>query len=266
MASTLWQVFRQSVTPISVIQGEQAIQWGTGTFFRVDEASFLVTACHVWEDAVRCGYERDLFVFGIDGEVQMKPVPLKGNLHRAKDPADVAVFALDETTVSGLGESRFLRLNEVGLRPREPGWCFVFGFPVEPKKEVADLSPFKFNQLFLLAPLTLEGDGLDGYSRDYHFLLDASRDDLWLPDGTPGELPHRLNGISGCSVWQPELPQGNVVDNWKPDCTRIVGVQTSYYRKPSFIKVTHWAAVATVLYKSRPDLRRILEFHFGPAR
>jgi hypothetical protein len=44
---------------------------------------------------------------------------------------------------------------------------------------------------------------LVNYDPRLHFLLDVARDDLWQPDGSPEEMPYRLNGISGCSIWQP---------------------------------------------------------------
>jgi hypothetical protein len=66
------------------------------------------------------------------------------------------------------------------------------------------------------------------------------------PDGTPAEMPHQLGGISGCSVWELELPQGGDLANWDPKPARIVGVQTSYYRTSSLLRATPWEAVARV--------------------
>jgi hypothetical protein len=65
-ASKLWPTLRRSVPPIAVIREKQTLQWGTGTFFRVAEDSFLVTASHVWEEVVRRGFESDLHVFVSD--------------------------------------------------------------------------------------------------------------------------------------------------------------------------------------------------------
>ena len=76
-------------------------------------------------------------------------------------------------------------------------------------------------------------------------------------------MPNRLNGISGCTVWQPEWQPGNDAALWTPERTRIVGVQTSYYRQSSLIKATGWGAVANVLYQRRPELRTVIEFHLG---
>jgi hypothetical protein len=269
MTSTLMPILRESVTPIAVIKEERTIQWGTGTFFRVAEESFLVTASHVWDEAVRYKVEEDLFVFDVAGRRQdgfgLRPVHLSGTIHRAKDPPDVAVFALSPQTVSELSGCRFLRLSDVSLRPRAPGRCWVFGYPRETAEDIPGKSLFVFNQLFILAPLCEPPPSLTNYEPDGHFLLDAARDDIWQPDGTPATMPSRLNGISGCSIWQPEWPNGNSAGSWDPQRTRVVGVQTSYYRESSLIKGTQWGAVASVLYRVRPDLRSAIELNLGPA-
>lgn len=270
MASTVWPVLRQSVTPITVIQGERTIQWGTGTFFRVAEDSFMVTACHVWDEAARCGFDHDLHVFDLDGhvqgDVQMRPVPLTGTVHCVKAPPDVAIFELAPEVVSALDGRRFLRLNEVELRARQPGRCWVFGFPSDATELIPAQSHFRFNQFFMLAPFYERPVALENYDPVFHFLLDGAKDDLCQLDGTAAEMPRHLNGISGCSIWRPEWPASNSPEDWSPDRTRIVGVQTSYYPKTSVIRATHWAAVANALYQRRPDLRPAIEFHLGPAR
>jgi hypothetical protein len=269
MASALWPLLRQSVTPIAVIQDQRTIPWGTGTFFRVVDDSFLVTAYHVFDSAMKRGVDHNLHVFDLDGNVEgnvgLRPVPLNGTLHRAKDPPDVAVLALDEKTASAIDSRHFLRMNQVRLRPRRPGRCWVYGYPQETAEDIPARSLFLYKQFFTLAPLCERSLALDGYDPNLHFLMDVARDDLWEPDGTPAEMPYRLNGISGCSIWQSDWPKDKSPENWDPNSFRIVGVQTSYYRTSSVIKVTPWEAVANVLYQVRPDLRAVIEMHLGPA-
>src|SRR5689334_13305696 len=123
MSVTLFPILQQSVTPIAVIRGQTRTQWGTGTFFRVAEESFLVTASHVLETAKRHGFESGLHVFDLEGRVEdgvrMRPVSLAGTVRHIAHPADVAIIELDERVASELGGRRFLRLSEVGLLPRE---------------------------------------------------------------------------------------------------------------------------------------------------
>jgi hypothetical protein len=268
IATALMLVLRESVTPIAVIRGEQTIQWGTGTFFRVADESFLVTASHVWEQAVRQHVEKDLHIFDVAGRREegfsLRPVPFVGRIYRAPDPLDVAIVRLPQETVKELQGCRFLRLSEVSPRPRVPGRCWVFGYPLEVVQDSPENSRFVFNHLFLSAPVCEPPPALDNYDPHLHFLLDAARDDIWQPDGTPATLPHRLNGISGCSIWQTEWPKGGSADSWDPQSTRVVGVQTSYYRESSLVKATPWGVVAHILYEARPDLRPAIELNLGP--
>jgi hypothetical protein len=227
-------------------------------------------ACHVWDEAEGYGFEHDLYVFDsdvpdADGEARLRQVPLNGTIRRAKDPFDVAFIELDSSVVAALPSRHFLRLNEVALRPRPWGLCWVFGFPQESVEDIPTQALFRFNQFFALAPFCRREVALENYNPNVHFLLDLKREGLCSRDGTPADMPRRLQGISGCSIWQPEWPRGNSVENWNPNGTRIVGVQTSSYRGPSVIKATCWAAVASALYQCRPDLRGIIEFHLGPA-
>jgi hypothetical protein len=174
----------------------------------------------------------------------------------------VAVFELDKATEAAIDSSHFLRLHEVALRPMSPGWCWLFGFPLEWLQELVTLDHYRFNDLFLLLPLVPEKEALDGYDQRYHFLLESKRDKLEKSDGSRADLPWKLNGISGCSIWQ-VMARNGTGGGWQCFRPRIVGVQTSYYRAPSLIKVTSWAAVANVLWQRWPGLRPSIEFHFG---
>lgn len=143
------------------------------------------------------------------------------------------------------------------------GWFWVFGFPAEMAEPLPAPSIFGFDQLFMLAA-RYEGESyLENYDADCHFLLQVHRDDLVTPDGRPGYLPDRLEGVSGCSVWWTPSPRDVSPASWRPDTIRAVGVETSYYRRPSLIKATRWGAVANLLYRVRPDLRPVIRLHFG---
>lgn len=263
MAETLWPIFRKSITPIVSIRDGNTTHLGTGTYFRIGEECFLVTAAHVWDAALRLGLDKSLHIFN-DNEASLAPVPLFAELYHAKDPADVAVFALDSDSSPRLEGSYFLRLGDAALQPPTSGWCWVVGFPAEMAGERG--AAFHFDQFSLLAPIDTRDLALDRFNPRLHFLLDAAREYVALPDGTAGNLPNRLEGISGCSIWAVQWPRDNRAESWDPGTTRIVGVQTSYYRTSSVIKATRWAAVVDVLVHSRPDLRGSVEMNFGPPR
>jgi hypothetical protein len=265
MAQGLWPVLRRSVTPIAaVVAMNRTIPWGTGTFLRIADNSFLVTASHVWQQAVKFGFERQLHVFDFDGDTGLRPVPLTGTIHRIDDPVDVAVVELDSKGVSELSGRQFLRLTDISLQPNrgKGNWCWVYGFPFDSSEHTPELSLLEFNPFFMLAPLCQRDVGEGLYDPNFHFLLDASC--VCHRDGIPATIPNSLRGISGCSIWQASWPEANRPDAWDPNSIRIVGVQTEHWSNDSVIKATHWGAVAILLSKARDDLRSAIEITLGP--
>jgi hypothetical protein len=263
MAGWLRPILRRSVTPIVVQDGEEDRQHGTGTFFRIGDASFLLTAGHVWKDAKRSKRQLSIFAIGGsgEGEQRLKKVPLAGRWYSSPDSFDVALIELERSVAECLGACHFLHLTDVRLWPAAPGWCWVYGFPTETC--AGDSSLLRFNELFLGAPFNQQDLTLENHDQDLHFLLDADRNDLWLSNGTRADLPTRLDGMSGCPIWQSIWPNQDLDAPWDCRCARIVGVQTSYYRQSSVIKATPWVAVAHIIRRVRPDLRKILDLNFG---
>jgi hypothetical protein len=45
------------------------------------------------------------------------------------------------------------------------------------------------------------------------------------------------------------------MDDWTPDCAKVVGVETSVYRETKVVKGTRWAGVAMLLWQNYPELR-----------
>jgi hypothetical protein len=267
MVAQIWEKVRRSVTPIVAIQGNQTRQWGTGTLLRIGDKSFLVSADHVWKSAVEKGFGTALHVLNINaapGNYDFAhPVELEGKFYGAKDPPDIALVELDEATVEGLRAMHFLRLSEVELAPKEPGGYCVYGFPQEWASELIPRQHFRLEHLFLLLPRYRGETDFAGYSAAHHFLLDAKRPELQRADGTLAQIPDRLEGISGSSVWQIAWPGGGDAARETPEPPRIVGVQTSYYRKSSVIRVTPWGTVAQIIWQKYETLRPVLELHFG---
>lgn len=250
------------VTPIAASVAGKTYQFGTGTFFRAADFSFLVTAAHVLQEVKR----HDALLRLLDGpstgsptSVMDVPVP-KWKAYVGDDGADVAIIPLSDKVVAGLPNRRFLRLDEVALRAEFPGGCWVMGFPAETVTYSESGSRLTYSPFLLAAPLVEAKSTLENFSHAYHFVLNARRDELWWPEGTPADMPDQLGGISGCSVWQVGWPDGR----WQPDHVRIVGVQTAYYRRPSLIKATYWGAVASLLITHQPELQGIINMHLDP--
>ena len=176
-----------------------------------------------------------------------------------EDPADVAIVPLADDIVAALPNRQFLRLDEVAMRAAQPGGCWIMGYPAETVVYAESDRKMTYSPFLLAAPLVEPKPSLENFDKSYNFVLNARRDELWWPEGTPAEMPDQLGGISGCPVWQVAWPDGR----WQPKHVRIVGVQTAYYRKTSLVKATHWGAVASVLREYRPELRAVIDMHLG---
>jgi hypothetical protein len=245
--------------------GKTRYQLGSGTCLQVGAEKFVVTAAHVWHQAK--GFETELFVTDIaalaDDRVEFRQVPFSGRCLRMEDPVDVAILELHEPTASEMSNRRFIRFVDTALEARPPGWCMLFGFPVETTVERCDLNEVRYRPFFF-GSLFYSGDSaLEGHHADLHFLLDASgREELLTLKGEPASLPRRLNGISGCGVWQVLWPGDNPEKGYDAEKTRAVGVQTAYYDASGLIRATHWGAVANLLARARPELRPAVELSF----
>lgn len=252
---------RRVVTPIvGYRNGHEPGHCETGSFFRLGDASFLVTAAHVGEDAWDAGF-RGLYVFDAPADGRCEPVPLNAEVWEMPAPSDVAVFELEEDVVGRLPGRQFLRLSDVCQGPLCPGLFWLDGYPTETLNRNIPGVVWGYEPLNLCTGLSPnDGDLLEGFDRRLHFLLAADRDDLSTQDGTPGQMPRRLNGISGCPVWQVGWPGRSGFD---PSLVRVVGVQHVYHPTSSVIRATRWGAVAQVLWNRRPDLRGIIEMHLG---
>lgn len=258
--SVLGPRIAQCVTPIVGSIRDRSYQYGTGTLFRAGSQSFLVTAAHVLSQAKEQDALLRLFDARatVDEQEACESIALpKWTAYVGQEPADVAVVPLSTETVAGLPNRRFLHLNEVELRAKPPGGCWVMGYPAEMVGYTEGENRMRLLPFLLAAPFILPESTVDNFDADYNFLLDAKRDELWWPDGRTAEMPNRLDGISGCSVWQVLWPDGT----WHPDRARIVGVQVGYYRTRSAVKATHWAAVAKLLHEYHPELRDVLDLH-----
>lgn len=269
MAGELFPLVNQSVTPVAALPrgSNEPLPLGTGTLFAVGSTHFLVTAAHVLAKVETYGECGCAFGVGEDEDVgtRLHPVPLTGTAHRVDDPFDIGVIELDESSVSALVGRRFLRHTDVALRPEPGGGAWVVGFPQEYIRDVPargrGFAPLS------LATTILVGDdvAIENFDPECHFLLNADPSGLVQEvEGSPASLPRFYYGISGCAVWQVWWPS---VDHWPTEWrtkkVKIVGVQTSSYRKPPVLKATYWGHVARLIYQQWPDLRGVLEMHFG---
>jgi hypothetical protein len=122
-----------------------------------------------------------------------------------------------------------------------------------------------YDPLNLCAPLPKDvPNGVANFVPELHFVLNTQRGGLVDADGRPATIPDKLNGLSGAPVWQTWWPSKDFPDVWRSRQARVVGIQTSYYSKKSLVKATDWAAAVYFIWEQHPELRPVLDMHFGP--
>jgi hypothetical protein len=250
-----------STVSIVIVDNKSLKQLGTGTLFRVANESFVVTAAHVIEIALRHGGG-----MGISG-LKDNFIGFTGDAIISHESVDVSVVHLSDAVVQKLDGCTFLTLNDVCFTTDlSQGVFTLFGFPAIWVKDDGgrmDMKRFQFT-----SP-AFEGDTsfLLGYDKKYHILVnghligitesDGSQVEFTKHDGSPANFPGDLGGISGCGVWKiadlPALRRGE-----KGEGPRIVGVESCVYSKPGCIRATRWAVVNGMIHERFPALRPVL--------
>jgi hypothetical protein len=248
-----------STVNIVVVDNKTLRQHGSGSLYRVGVESFLVTAAHVIDQALRHG--RGMGLSGPKGNF----VPMAGDAIISNESADVGVVRLSEGVVEKLQGSTFLTMNDICFTTDlSQGVFTLFGFPAIWAKEDGarmDLKRFQFTSY------AFEGDSsvLAGYDKKFHILIngnfsgttdsDGSQSQFTRNDGSPARFPKDLNGISGCPVWKiADLP--SLRCSGKREGPRVVAVQTCVYSNS--IRATRWAVVNGLIYERFPSLRPVL--------
>ncbi|HEX4611965.1 MAG TPA: hypothetical protein VH092_27460 [Urbifossiella sp.] len=256
---TLLPKFRRCVLPITASDGTNSSVLGTGTLFRVGGRSFLVSAHHVFTEAVK----NDLGISIHDCLPETKtPALLLGGRVIFAPKYDVAVMELSPETVSGMPNRLFLSVHEADRANRRPedGTYALFGFPsvqVTPHEE-RDLLVMPFGHIsHRYAGFT---NSFENYEPESHILIDGDRTRGARVDSGPQLLPSSLWGMSGCSIWQLYYP-GLSTRYWTPEDAVIVGVQTGVDKNGTVFKGTRWRVVDQLIREAYPELAGPLDLH-----
>jgi hypothetical protein len=274
MYAAVYEQVKRSLSPIGISDPKtgQIVQHGTGTLFAVGQDYFLVSASHVFGDAV--GHDRIIYAYDF-GEVnehgtKMIAVQLDGKIYRYEE-ADLGILRMTEESARKFTQRSFLRLHDVRPKPAFPGWAYIYGFPREYVKEGPDATNF-YNPLNMAAAISLqEPPGVHGFDPVLHFVLDTSRERMSRTDGEVVQLPDNLGGISGCPVWQTWWPGEDESSYWRTKRVRIVGIQTGAYTrgiyktKGPLIKASKFEGVLLLIYKSNEALLPVIDMHFPNA-
>jgi hypothetical protein len=262
-----------STVAIVIAHEGETHQFGTGILFRIGDASFLITAAHVVNEAsiyrktLAISTTRGGFV-AISGTFMCSA---KGQYGSDEDPFDVAVHRLSDESLLRLGDKSFLRFYDIEFQDQSPTAVYtLFGYPAvwsRPNPAKSDVLDFKALQF---TTYRFDGDTsvLKEFQERFHLILDAQADGITNDDGSRAVFrdfegrnlgfPKKLGGISGCSVWRIgdlRLP----LADWAKVEPRNVAVQTGVYPPTRAIKTTRWIAVSTLIYDAFPDMRPAIE-------
>ena len=242
MLKAIREYVKLRTVPIIVPVAETIDQVGTGTFLRVGDRLFLITAKHVVDD-----YSADKLAVPSNPIRDPDPRTLgKIKVTSAKqDFVDVAVIELLEDDAiprvsKGWG---LITLDDVALAS-EDGEFALCGYPsragIRPKQHLIGSTLLAFNTY------RLESDPPDA-DRPVHKDLDLFfRYDVKAEsDGGVIDTPH-LGGCSGCSIWEwHEVPEHEV---WSADkAFKVVAVQSRMAKDFSYFRAKSWTYVHQLL-------------------
>jgi hypothetical protein len=236
-------------------------QHGTGTLIRIADGHFLVSAAHVFLDAVRANVP--LFL-GRGGD-KLIPLIHVGATYTAEyqlgidsdDPFDIVVWRLDRQTVDALATQKsFLDQTDLGVGvDLTKGRFLVFGYPTEWSGPTED-DPRTIEQAAIaLFSIPYEGrtSHLERYRSDAHVLMRFSRETTQSASTNPHALPNSLVGISGCSLWKLN-DENHDQETWRSNFAKVVAVQTCTYSDVGAIRGTRWEGVLGMIQHQWPEL------------
>ena len=255
----------RSTVPILAKQFDTPAQHGTGTLVRVADDYFLVSAAHVLIPSIEL--KVPLFIAAENESLILLKqasaiyTPKFQDLIRDEDPFDLAVWKLDDETVSRLSRKRFLDQTDIRVdTDLTRGRYLVFGYPCAWSAPLED-APKTIAQ----APIAIHAGIYAGltnfelYDSKYHILLGFSAGTAVNATGNSEPVPDSLEGISGCSIWK-MFDEVCEPEEWNPSMAKVVAVQTGIHR--GVIRGTKWPGVLTALVSKWPKLKRCFNLWF----
>lgn len=232
-------------------------QIGTGTLFTVDERVFLVTAAHLFD-------RTDPARFSIPSLHTSQLHSLgRYNLLIPKDKAvDIAVLELLEDATIQRAKLSWRMLTLANIGPASSAGVFALcGYPSERAKRIGGLIGGSlvtaYTERMREPPEGAEQPLNPALDLFFHYDAEAI-DTAGATIATP-----RLGGCSGASVWEYREPNGIIF--WTPEqCLKIVGVQSSWFRKGQYFRAKSWAAVLEIMRQADNSLAAVVNDHMRP--
>ena len=237
-------------------------QHATGTLMQFSDYYFLVTAAH----AIEKFHEGKEFypdlqllidngnnlvpVYGTYRVTQTVRDPKKTTIRLPEerdDLWDIGLWELHPQTVKALTSKRFLNRRNISITADlTTGVYFLAGGPCEWSE--ADMVSRTLNWKwfrYITHPYP-EREQLHHFDDGFHMALCLGEDP---------QLPKKLQGISGCTIWKlSDLP---VKEDWSADQAKVVAIQTGIDSNGVYraIRGTNWQCVLPILGEMHPDIR-----------
>lgn len=188
---------------------------GSGTFIRLGDQPYLLTAAHV-PNAARNRH----WAHSVDDATPPAQITLPWQC--CSLPSDLAVASLDNDTFTGSNRVRPLSADFIAkeLGSLEDDFLFVHGWPGERSHEVWSLA--KGIASTSLPYTTVVGKtGRAWFNDNIHFAIQYRVDGQHDEHGNLAQMPD-ARGLSGAAVWKSNW----IVDpdNWTPEKARVIGV------------------------------------------
>ena len=225
---------KQNLVAIATFHKGQFHQYASGTLVQFSGHHFVVTAAHAiqgYDEATRSNPDLRLFVDNGDSE---NLVPLDGRYRATKtvrergnpprlcvgderdDLWDIALWELDRHTVDALTNKRFLNCANIShhRRPHQ-GRLPSRGVSLLWSEADAATRSMRWRWLRYIASPYPERETLPNFDERVHMARSLREDP---------QMPTRLEGISGCSIWK--LSDVPLREDWNVEQVRVVAVET----------------------------------------
>ena len=245
----------KAIVPICWLFDEKIGLDRTGVLFQVGDSHFLLTASHDLKSRLK----ENIPLFIPAPSLDTDPIPLVNVLFRGIDECDVDVVVaeLDRETVDRVSlKHRFLRLNELDVKDQQKdGLYLVCGFPQEwfRKGEIGHPKAMVFFGKKYVGEL----NPLSQFDPGVHLVVGYERQGCSAFSNQPALLP-KVNGMSGCGIWQILEWNPQRIESWEPRHCKLVAIQHSWDEKRNYIKGTWVRHALSLIYHHYPQHKSAL--------
>ena len=254
----LQRIDRVSVPVLGVQNGE--IQHDrTGILYRIADEHFVLTAAHDLHQIIKANIPLYLSM----NKPGVIPLSLgKAKCHSTEEEGrDVAAIWLPPTTAREVAKHKdFLSHNQIDLNGAESRGPFLFfGYPMSWSGHVTSEGNV-VSQGLVFATLPYDGPRLESahYDQNVHMVLNFKRDAINCLQGGVDTLP-KLNGISGCGIWQVGDIISKDVKARDEESVTLVGIQHRWFPDLNYIQATKIRFAIGFIAENYPDVQAAMK-------